>query len=96
MVAEWAAAFGRGTSDADVPATLDLRSVVTVFHEAHQRMAGHWEQLAPEQFARPLGRTMPDGSDTVGGMLRFLAWHEAYHPGQLGLLRRLAGKPGIA
>ena len=38
----------------------------------------------------------PDGSATVAGALGFLAWHESYHLGQLGLLRRLAGKPGRA
>ncbi len=92
----WMAVFGRGTSAADVPEHLDLRSVVQAFHDAHRRMAAHWEKLAPEQLAKPLGRTLPDGSDSIGGAIRFLAWHEAYHLGQLGMLRRLAGKPGLA
>jgi uncharacterized damage-inducible protein DinB len=59
-------------------------------------MATQWESLTPEQLVKPLGRTLPDGSDTTEGALRFLAWHEAYHFGQLGMLRRLAGKPGLA
>jgi uncharacterized damage-inducible protein DinB len=59
-------------------------------------MAGHWDAVTAEQLAKPLGRTLPDGSDTIAGALRFLAWHEAYHLGQLGLFRRLAGKPGRA
>jgi hypothetical protein len=28
----------------------------------------------------------------LGGVLAFLNWHEAYHVGQLELLRQLAGK----
>jgi hypothetical protein len=96
MTAPWAAAFGRGTSDADVPADLDLRLVVQTFHEAQQRMATRWEGLGAEDFSKPMGRTLPDGSDTIGGAIRFLAWHETYHLGQLGMLRRLAGKSGIA
>jgi hypothetical protein len=96
MMAEWTGAFGRGTSDTDVPDTLEMRDVVQAFHDAHRRMSEGWAQLTPEMVTKPLGRTLPDGSDTVEGSIRFLAWHEAYHSGQLGLLRRLAGKPGIA
>ncbi len=32
--------------------------------------------------------------ETVGQRLAFLQFHEAYHIGQIGLLRRLLGKPG--
>jgi uncharacterized damage-inducible protein DinB len=34
------------------------------------------------------------GNETVGDSLRFLQFHEAYHIGQMGLLRRMAGKEG--
>jgi uncharacterized damage-inducible protein DinB len=34
------------------------------------------------------------GKETVGDQLAFLQFHEAYHIGQAGLLRRLAGKDG--
>jgi uncharacterized damage-inducible protein DinB len=33
-------------------------------------------------------------NETVGSLLAGLAFHEAYHVGQLGVLRRLAGKEG--
>ena len=94
--APWIDAFGRGASDADVPESLDMGTVVQAFHEAQRRMAERWDALTAEDLAKPLGRTLPDGSDTQGGGIRFLAWHEAYHFGQLGLLRRLAGKSGLA
>ena len=96
LAASWTAAFGRGTSDADVPEEFDMKTAIQGFHDAHERIAQRWEQLTPADLAQPFGRTLPDGSDTLGGAIRFLAWHEAYHFGQLGLLRRLAGKPGLA
>lgn len=36
----------------------------------------------------------PDAKDSVFAKLAFLQFHEAYHAGQLGLLRRVAGKKG--
>jgi len=95
-VEDWEAAFGRGSSPAQVPEHLDPQPLVQAFRSAQQALAGHWETLTGADLARPLGRTLPDGSDTLGGAVRFLAWHEAYHLGQLGFMRRLAGRPGRA
>ena len=51
----------------------------------------------PEEMLRlpvpePIRR--PPLTGTVGDALARLAAHESYHNGQIGLLRRLAGKPG--
>ena len=94
--APWEAAFARGTSPADVPADLDMAEVVAAFHAAHTLIMAHLDDLTPEFLSQPAGRRLPDGSEDLGGAIRFLAWHEAYHLGQLGLLRRMAGKPGRA
>ena len=37
---------------------------------------------------------VPAGDSTVGEQLAFLQFHETYHAGQLGLLRRALGRPG--
>lgn len=93
---EWDAAFQRGSLPANVPEELSVTQILSAFHEAHQLMTSRWDAITEADLAKPLGRTLPDGSDTIGGAICFLAWHETYHLGQLGLLRRLAGKPGIA
>ena len=36
----------------------------------------------------------PFKEETAGKRLMFLHFHEAYHTGQIGILRRMAGKPG--
>lgn len=92
----WDTAFQKGSTPNGVPTDLDGLQIVRAFHEAHAAMLPRWEALTEADLARPLGRTLPDGGDTIGAGLRFLAWHETYHLGQLGLLRRLVGKPGIA
>jgi uncharacterized damage-inducible protein DinB len=36
----------------------------------------------------------PERPDTVGSALATIFWHEAYHAGQLGTMRRVIGKEG--
>lgn len=53
--------------------------------------------LTPEDLAKPAPFS-PDGppreGDTVGSLLATVQFHQAYHAGQLGVLRRIAGKEG--
>lgn len=93
---DWEGAFQRGSSSSAVPDHVAPRMLVTACHEAHAHMMLGWHTLTEAALEQPLGRNLPDGSSTIGGAIRFLAWHEAYHLGQLGLLRRMIGKPGIA
>nr|WP_320132392.1 DinB family protein [uncultured Holophaga sp.] len=92
----WEACFARGTSLLDIPQELQGPECLEVFRQTQAALESRWEGLIPADLERPIGRTLPNGSDTVRGMVAFLAWHEAYHLGQLGLLRRLAGKAGLA
>jgi uncharacterized damage-inducible protein DinB len=92
QAAPWEAGFAKGTKPADLPADLDIQAVVAAFHAAQEAIAGGWDGLTGETLAKPFGRTLPNGEDTVGGALAFFAWHEAYHMGQLAFMRRLAGR----
>ena len=47
------------------------------------------EQLAEGGIPHPFG-----GVTTRGSLLALLSFHQAYHAGQLGLSRRIAGHPG--
>ncbi len=48
------------------------------------------EKLDEPGYPHPLG-----GEVTFGELLNFLAFHQIYHAGQLGLSRRLAGLDGV-
>lgn len=52
--------------------------------------------LTPAALASHVGPTPANNNptDTVCALLTFLMFHQAYHAGQTGILRRLAGKPG--
>jgi uncharacterized damage-inducible protein DinB len=52
--------------------------------------------MSPEVMASPPPRKITGAPDeTVGSNLATLVFHELYHVGQTGVLRRVAGKPGV-
>ena len=59
------------------------------FDRAQERINSALGRITAADLAKPFG----DG-DTVGGWLHFLQFHEAYHIGQVALLRRIVGHEG--
>ena len=54
------------------------------------------EGMSPEVLAsRPPRKFTNDPNETVGSNLATFVFHECYHVGQTGVLRRVAGKPGV-
>lgn len=51
--------------------------------------------LTPGELSAACTQRFPIGDPTVGGSLAFLLHHEAYHIGQLALLRRAVGLPAM-
>ena len=88
----WEALFGRGAepgaATAPFPPVEDLLADV---HASGEIVGELFPAMADEAAAAPAPQPMPDGSDTVAGVLHFLYFHETYHLGQLGLLRRMNG-----
>jgi hypothetical protein len=58
------------------------------FQRSQEQIQSALKRMSPEDLSRV------DGDGTVGQKLATLHFHEAYHVGQLGLLRRIAGKEG--
>jgi predicted RNA polymerase sigma factor len=92
---EEAAAYRRGSAAlSEGGNAVDLARLRSAFDETQQRLISALQSLGdetlsaeiPEQFRRPplLG--------TVGQALVKLSYHEGYHNGQIGILRRMAGK----
>jgi uncharacterized damage-inducible protein DinB len=88
--------FGQGKS-------LDMSVAYPSFEELTKR----WEEVSAQVGARMLHipenvLTAPapfqtgTGDDTMLGLIAFLTSHEAYHIGQLGILRKMAGKPAMS
>jgi uncharacterized damage-inducible protein DinB len=66
--------------------SLPFESIVADFRRSQERVQAGLARLSDE------GLLEKRGDDTLADKLHFLQFHEAYHIGQAGLLRRMAGK----
>jgi len=65
-------------------------SILADFAKSQEQIMGALSNLTSDELAKAA-----DEKETVGEKLSFLHFHETYHLGQIGLLRRLAGKAGV-
>lgn len=92
---DWESAYGQGSRAALHPQTPPPDALAREFADLGARLAARLSALDPTHAGRPFPYPLPDGGGTVADGAHFLHFHEAYHLGQLGLLRRIAGKPGF-
>jgi hypothetical protein len=72
-----------------------FEELLSAWDEASQRFLAGLTALTPEQLGQPAPvspRNNPH--ETVRSLLSIISFHQAYHAGQTGLLRRIAGKDG--
>ncbi len=71
----------------------ELRRRFKAMHEPLVRAIG---EMSPEVLAsKPPRPFTGDPNETVGSNLATFVFHESYHVGQTGVLRRVVGKPGV-
>ena len=85
--------YRRGEAMTDPAAALPLETLVDAFARSSEPVADGFASVTPERLAAKSPREFPGGLDTIGGALAFLHFHEAYHLGQISLLRRLPANP---
>ncbi len=88
--------YDRGTAQIENAAeALDLAEMMTAWDEAARRMEAGLESLLPEVLDQPAPWSPTNNpNETVCSLLSGVFFHQAYHAGQTGLLRRMAGKSG--
>jgi uncharacterized damage-inducible protein DinB len=65
-----------------------FEQIVADFTRSQERVRAGLGRLTEQDLVKK------EGDQTLAQRLHFLQFHEAYHVGQLGLLRRMAGKEG--
>ena len=94
--AERTAPYERKQSgDLDASTAVPLEELLAAFSRAQETIVNGLKRLDPERASSPaLFSPTNNPNETVGTLLAGLAFHEAYHAGQTGVLRRVLGKPG--
>lgn len=74
---------------------LELRDLLAAFDQATERFDAGLAGLAPEALDRKAPFSPGNNpNETVRTLLSTVLFHQAYHAGQTGILRRIAGKEG--
>jgi uncharacterized damage-inducible protein DinB len=72
-----------------------FESLVADLAKTQQRLKEALARITDDALAAPGIPDVPGGVQPVGAQLAFFNFHESYHSGQVGLLRRLLGLPGM-
>ena len=74
---------------------LEITELLELWNDSSRRLDAGLAALDPDTLGMSPPFSPSDNPDeTIGTLLMTIAWHQAYHVGQTGLLRRLAGKEG--
>lgn len=89
-----AASYARG-SKGDVEQPLALDELLAMLDRSQPLLANRLKQFSEEDLSAKSPFNSPAGPDaSLLDAIASMAFHEAYHVGQLGVLRRLVGKAG--
>lgn len=88
--------YGRGTAQLqDSREAMDLQDLMIAWDEAANRVEAGLDTLTADALDKPAPFSPNnDPHETVRSLLSKIFFHQAYHTGQTGLLRRIAGKEG--
>ncbi len=91
----WGNRFKRGSERVDRAAYPSVSAIGAKFAETHEAMRAAFGSLTPERLASPTPVSFA-GAQTVADLLAFFAFHEAYHIGQVGFIRKNLGHSSLA
>jgi len=96
LTGEHVAEYQRGSHPEGTDKSLDLATLRGFLHDSQKQLIPALAALSEEALNRsvPEQYKRPPLTGTVGDALIRLHYHEGYHNGQMGLLRRMAGKEG--
>jgi len=87
---EEAAPYVRGSAGrTDPESARPLAEILDALQRSHATIRARLETMDPAALLAPVDQ------ETVDDRLSFLQFHETYHMGQVGLLRRWLGKDGV-
>jgi uncharacterized damage-inducible protein DinB len=88
--------FARGAPPLEDPAdAIDFGKLLAAWNQASERVDAGLAGLDPDILDQPVPHS-PSGNpeETVRSLITTVMFHQAYHAGQTGVLRRIAGREG--
>ena len=86
------ALYDRGSEPITAERAVPIDELAADFARAHDRVVERLAALTPEELAAPAPYSpVSNPKETVGSLVGLLAFHQSYHTGQTGILRRVAG-----
>jgi uncharacterized damage-inducible protein DinB len=91
VVGPWQDLFKRYSRIVEPVAYPEVDEIERAWTEISSRLIGRLGQLTDVELDSPSPRKFPVADNTVRAGLAFLLWHESYHIGQMGFLRKWLG-----
>ncbi len=90
-----AAPYARGSEPVTSESAATFGDLMTDFETAHGRVLERLAAVSAEDLTAPAPYSpTKNPNETVGSLAGLTAFHQAYHVGQTGLLRRVCGRSG--
>lgn len=88
-------AFGRGSVVPEEAALPQAEQVLAAWRDISDVLTKRLADASEDQLAAPAPRSFPIADKSVLGGIAFLLYHEGYHIGQMALMRKSLGLPGL-
>jgi len=88
----WADIFGKGSAETPHAVFPPLCEILNLWEVDARNLQNCLSALGAEELLAPAPFDLPGSRKTVGGWITYLAYHEAYHIGQISQLRKALGK----
>jgi hypothetical protein len=87
----WAELFATGSRVEDVTRFPEVAEVMALWRELADEIQERLRAFPPERWEEPVQVRIPSDDGTLRGALALITFHEAYHVGQMGYVRKWLG-----
>ncbi len=94
MTFEQCEPYSRGSAGGNTDGFMALSDLMKLYKQSQQIILDQLADLTDEQLSAPIPTDDDNKPDTLANQLLFFHFHEAYHVGQIGMMRRAIGKEG--
>ena len=73
---------------------IEFEALLSQYEQLKNPFIEGLRKLTDKELSKPVPDEIKDSADSIGMLIARIVFHEAYHAGQLGLLRRITGRAG--